>query len=313
MRIYNRLHLSSIQDVVHDGFEGALLLEGENVDANYDVTQTISATFTKTTWAGVGGTIVLQKPKLSNSSLKYFFSISLTAIIQEPGNLREVSRGQNARDQEWRQHQRVVGQRLFKEMKEFGDVIIVDTTDVYRNLVRKLMLFYKWLAEREKVQFVLKTDDDCFLNLEKIVTQLKTSGSDLTHFWWGNFRRQWFVETYGKWMELDYTADVYPAFACGSGYIIPREISQWLSQNAHRLHSYQGEDVSMGIYMATILPTLIDVSIMIVEDDSSDGRCFVEQENSAIDFPVIEYLKCNDYFIPAVSSEEKHSFGPLLV
>uniref|UniRef100_A0A9J8DJN8 Hexosyltransferase n=1 Tax=Cyprinus carpio carpio TaxID=630221 RepID=A0A9J8DJN8_CYPCA len=68
------------------------------------------------------------------------------------------------------------------------------------------------------------------------------------------FRQNWAVDRVGKWQELEYSSPVYPAFACGSGYVVSRDLVQWLASNAQHLKAYQGEDVSMGIWMAAVGP-----------------------------------------------------------
>lgn len=39
--------------------------------------------------------------------------------------------------------------------------------------------------------------------------------------------------------ELEYPSPAYPAFACGSGYVISRDIVHWLAGNSGRLKTYQ--------------------------------------------------------------------------
>ncbi|XP_072354605.1 UDP-GalNAc:beta-1,3-N-acetylgalactosaminyltransferase 2 isoform X4 [Scyliorhinus torazame] len=75
----------------------------------------------------------------------------------------------------------------------------------------------------------------------------------LLHFY-QCFRQNWAVDSSGKWMELEYPSLVYPDFACGSGYVVSRSLIQWLAENAKTLKVYQGEDVSMGIWMAAVGP-----------------------------------------------------------
>lgn len=89
------------------------------------------------------------------------------------------------------------------------------------------------------------------------------------------------MDRIGKWQELEYASPAYPAFACGSGYVVSRDLVQWLASNADKLKAYQvegprandcwgmeadsheynvlddllqGEDVSMGIWMAAVGP-----------------------------------------------------------
>ncbi|XP_044070495.1 UDP-GalNAc:beta-1,3-N-acetylgalactosaminyltransferase 2-like isoform X4 [Siniperca chuatsi] len=68
------------------------------------------------------------------------------------------------------------------------------------------------------------------------------------------FRQSWAVDRIGKWQELEYASPAYPAFACGSGYVVSRDLVQWLASNADKPKAYQGEDVSMGIWMAAVGP-----------------------------------------------------------
>lgn len=54
-----------------------------------------------------------------------------------------------------------------------------------------------------------------------------------------SFRQSWAVDRVGKWQELEYTSPVYPAFACGSGYVISQDLVEWLASNAEKLKVYQ--------------------------------------------------------------------------
>lgn len=72
--------------------------------------------------------------------------------------------------------------------------------------------------------------------------------------WYGNFRAYWGVDRFGKWAEYDYTSPAYPAFACGSGNVVSKDLSSWIAENVEHLKSYQGEDVSMGIWLAAVHP-----------------------------------------------------------
>ena len=77
--------------------------------------------------------------------------------------------------------------------------------------------------------------------------------------WWGHFRNDWAVERSGKWAEPDYTAAVYPSFACGAGNVLSRDLAALIGVNVDSLHSYQGEDVSLGIWLAAAHATLVKV------------------------------------------------------
>lgn len=78
--------------------------------------------------------------------------------------------------------------------------------------------------------------------------------SKLISFDLNSFRKNWQVNLFGKWAESNYQSIVYPPFACGTGYILSSDLVDWLCKNLNSLFRYQGEDVSMGIWLASILP-----------------------------------------------------------
>ncbi|KFO84144.1 UDP-GalNAc:beta-1,3-N-acetylgalactosaminyltransferase 2, partial [Buceros rhinoceros silvestris] len=86
-----------------------------------------------------------------------------------------------------------------------------------------------------------------------------------------SFRLNWAVDRTGKWQELEYPSPAYPAFACGSGYVISKDIVQWLASNSERLKTYQGEDVSMGIWMAAVGPKRYQDSLWLCEKTCESG------------------------------------------
>ncbi|KAM4693201.1 UDP-GalNAc:beta-1,3-N-acetylgalactosaminyltransferase 2 isoform 3-T3 [Discoglossus pictus] len=141
---------------------------------------------------------------------------------------------------------------LQEESTTFQDIIFVHVLDTYRNVPSKLLHFYKWTADYITFEFLLKTDDDCFIDMENVFNMIEQKKLEPANTWWGKLN--WAVDRTGKWQELEYLSPAYPAFACGSGYVISKDIVQWLASNSDRLKTYQGEDVSMGIWMSAIGP-----------------------------------------------------------
>ncbi|XP_065486907.1 UDP-GalNAc:beta-1,3-N-acetylgalactosaminyltransferase 2 isoform X4 [Caloenas nicobarica] len=148
---------------------------------------------------------------------------------------------------------------------------IQDVIDTYRNVPAKLLNFYRWTVESTSFDLLLKTDDDCYIDLEAVFNRITQKRLDRPNIWWGNFRLNWAVDRTGKWQELEYPSPAYPAFACGSGYVISKDIVQWLASNSERLKTYQGEDVSMGIWMAAVGPKRYQDSLWLCEKTCESG------------------------------------------
>ena len=54
----------------------------------------------------------------------------------------------------------------------------------------------------------------------------------------------------GKWAELDYKPDIYSKWAQGAaGHMVSRPIAEYIDKHQATLHDYQGEDVSIGIWL----------------------------------------------------------------
>ncbi|KAM4828646.1 UDP-GalNAc:beta-1,3-N-acetylgalactosaminyltransferase 2 [Thomomys bottae] len=160
---------------------------------------------------------------------------------------------------------------LQEESRIYDDIVFVDVVDTYRNVPAKLLNFYRWTVESTSFALLLKTDDDCYIDLEAVSNRIAQKNLEGPNVWWGNFRLNWAVDRTGKWQELEYPSPAYPAFACGSGYVISRDIVDWLAGNSGRLKTYQGEDVSMGIWMAAIGPKRHQDSLWLCEKTCETG------------------------------------------
>ncbi|GFR98665.1 hexosyltransferase [Elysia marginata] len=132
-------------------------------------------------------------------------------------------------DLNWTKDMATTRSALQEEAQRYGDIMFLELQDVYRNLP---------LKQDTVPSYVMKTDDDCFINLPEIMRFLQELPKDV-FMWWGNFRQYWAVERHGKWREESYSSSVYPRFACGSGSILSGPLSSWLAHNTHSLRMFQ--------------------------------------------------------------------------
>ncbi|CAH1793171.1 unnamed protein product [Owenia fusiformis] len=184
--------------------------------------------------------------------------VSFMFKVYEPGALKLHIAGKKLRAFEWGESMELENIKVTEEFIEKNDMVLVNVIDTYRNLPLKLLKFYTWMTQRYMFNYTLKTDDDCYLNLENIVERsrliLDEGGSKQ---WWGQFRRNWYVERHGKWSERLYTSSSYPTFGCGAGNVLSSDLVYWLADNEENLQVYQGEDVSLGIWLAALGPQFI--------------------------------------------------------
>uniref|UniRef100_A0A3P9KWY0 Hexosyltransferase n=1 Tax=Oryzias latipes TaxID=8090 RepID=A0A3P9KWY0_ORYLA len=241
------------QFILPKGFEGTLVWES----ADSAALTTVDASSVKLSDGGG----VLKISSIAEGVLPHRSALGFpglaggfTFTIYDGDGLAELLRGRPARMESHASRLKREDAALQEESLRHGDMALVDVVDTYRNVPSKLLQFYKWSVENTAFSLLLKTDDDCYIDVDSVLLKIDHKALKRRHFWWGNFRQNWAVDRIGKWQELEYASPAYPAFACGSGYVVSQDLVQWLASNAEKLKAYQGEDVSMGIWMAAVGP-----------------------------------------------------------
>ncbi|XP_067671727.1 beta-1,3-galactosyltransferase 5-like [Haliotis asinina] len=117
---------------------------------------------------------------------------------------------------------------VVREANEFKDIIQGNFIDVYRNLSIKHIMGYHWMLNHcPEAAFVLKTDDDMFVNpyvIVKYLTQLKESTNQLlgaiAHRFapWRDPTVKWFVSA------AQYPFKTWPDFCQGLGFIVSKDV-----------------------------------------------------------------------------------------
>jgi hypothetical protein len=107
-------------------------------------------------------------------------------------------------------------------------MVFVDMVDSYRALPKKLRLFYRHLAINVNYSYVLKVDDDTWVNIPRVLTALVEDNVPLEDTWYGHMRCDWPVDKQpgGKWADPEYAASNYPCFGGGEAETFSRMISR---------------------------------------------------------------------------------------
>merc|ERR1712224_315455 len=133
---------------------------------------------------------------------------------------------------------------------KYGDIIVMPDIDVYRHLPHKLKSLYKWALENTAAQWILKTDDDSVVRIDTFERYVLNSYNPREYTVIGAIKNKWNVPRKGKWGEVNYKPKKYPRFPLGSvGHVVSRGIAQFVVDRSDTLFNYQGEDVSIGIWL----------------------------------------------------------------
>ncbi|XP_066299687.1 beta-1,3-galactosyltransferase 1-like [Branchiostoma lanceolatum] len=147
---------------------------------------------------------------------------------------------------------------LVEENSKFKDIIQEDFVDSYHNLTLKTVMCLKWAFQYcPKARFIMKADDDTFVNIFSITRHL----IGLHKYHAKRYVTGWvYVDTkpirdptsqWNKWYVKyeDYPRDSYPKYPCGFAYIISNDITQLLYETSLTIKYLFLEDAFLGLCM----------------------------------------------------------------
>ncbi|XP_059489019.1 beta-1,3-galactosyltransferase 6-like isoform X2 [Neocloeon triangulifer] len=139
---------------------------------------------------------------------------------------------------------------LRHEVKQFDDLLFVDVQDRYDSLTTKVLQAFEKVTSHYNYRFLLKCDDDSFVRLSALKTELQTASSPL---YWGYFRGDARIKTSGKWRETKWDiCDRYLPYAHGGGYVLSSDLVSFLARNVQMWRRFNSEDISVGTWLAAV-------------------------------------------------------------
>ena len=157
--------------------------------------------------------------------------------------------------------------KLSQEVLKYGDVVVLNATDSYTNLVNKVTAAFRWTSQHIDSESVAKVDDDVYVYIQHILDRLRvlrtryTMGSALHRprkLYVGN------LVTYGipivrrghKWSlpSSQYSGDVLPRYVNGPCYIVSQDVGEYLGRYRAVTadHVFHLEDVFAGLALSDI-------------------------------------------------------------
>ncbi|XP_077993765.1 beta-1,3-galactosyltransferase 5-like [Glandiceps talaboti] len=170
---------------------------------------------------------------------QYIISVFLLAKTAHVGNMRSVQ----------------------DESANHHDIILFDYQEDYLNLTLKTLLGFKWMSHFcGNVSYILKTDDDVFMNYRSLVRNLQTRQKENLALGQIFNNASTVRNKASKWFTSlsDYKSDTYPPFLVGTGYVLSRDLVLKVLKLAPSLIFLNWEDVFVGMCLHKLGVRLID-------------------------------------------------------
>ena len=162
---------------------------------------------------------------------------------------------------------------LNQESQQYGDLLLFENLkDSYYNLSLKVLSGLNWVErELSHFDFLIKTDDDSFIRLEKVTQAYMDMGCP-DNLYWGYFNGHGYPEPVGKWAEKNWhICPHYLPYAMGGGYVFSRRVVRTLAHLSDRLNLYNNEDVTVGSWLGPF--NLIRIHDMRFNVESLNHGC----------------------------------------
>ncbi|KAM6100863.1 beta-1,3-galactosyltransferase 4 [Pterocles gutturalis] len=137
------------------------------------------------------------------------------------------------------------------ESSRYADVLQGSFSDTYANLTRKTLLLLRWAAARcPSARFVLKADDDVFVNLPALTNHLAALRNSQNLYlgrvhWWVRPNR--LPDTRHHVPVALFPSARFPPYCSGTAYVLGRGALVAILQVAHLVPLVAPEDVWVGL------------------------------------------------------------------
>lgn len=145
-----------------------------------------------------------------------------------------------------------------EEADRYGDMLRGNYLDSYRNLTLKVLHGLNFASQSCRPKYVLKTDDDCFVNVPLILHFLKRHNTVSETLYVGKIvnsdRRNVIRNSQNKWYVSPqlYPKEFYPPYPSGHGYIISGHLLRPMMDAASKILPFPNEDAFIGVVMNAI-------------------------------------------------------------
>lgn len=150
-----------------------------------------------------------------------------------------------------------LNKNVLEENMKYKDIIQEDFKDAYMNLTIKTIMGYKWAATKcSHAKVVVKTDDDMFINIPKLLKVIADNRHELPSTVLGScaYSARPNRNSNSKWYASvkSYHDTRYPGFCSGTCYVTSMNVVQRVYKISESVPFFHLEDVYIGLCLRKI-------------------------------------------------------------
>ena len=137
---------------------------------------------------------------------------------------------------------------VMAEADSLADILLLNMSDSYRNLVGKVRLSMEWISLYSRAKYILKVDDDIMLNVfrwAEIIEALHIKGAScfILGCAWLNGKPDRDVQNKFPVSRDEYAGDSFPSYIIGGAYLMSRDAMVTTMEVSSQLPIFKFEDV----------------------------------------------------------------------
>ena len=162
-------------------------------------------------------------------------------------------------------------ERNIEEAKKHNDMIIGDISDNYLNNVLKFYMGQLW-ASLLGAKYTLKTDDDVYVRIPKVIAYLVSEGSPSRFYGGGTYRGSVVTRhRRGKWSisKKYFAEDVFPPFNAGAFVLLSTDLLGGLMNYVYIRKPFHTDDAYIGVAIRHLKVKVVHILSFVIENNMS--------------------------------------------
>ena len=158
-----------------------------------------------------------------------------------------------------------------EEAKKYNDMIIGDISDNYLNSIFKLYMGQLW-ASLFGAKYTLKTDDDVYVRIPKVIEYLVSEGSPSRFYGGATYHGTSLIVSRwpgGKWSisKKYFPEDVFPPFNAGAFFLLSADLLGGLMNYVYIRKPFHTDNAYIGVAIRYLKVKVVHILSFVIENN----------------------------------------------